>query len=74
MSYLRLLVPVAAVAVILCLIMVILTQWIIPRFYGYMGRLLATDAAVLLQHSVSKGVPFPLGGLQFYADGMGVIE
>lgn len=74
LSYIRLFMPVLSMGIVLALIMVILTQWVIPRFYGYMGKLLATDVALLLEHSIRQGVPFTINNLQIYADDMKVIE
>ncbi|TVQ51691.1 MAG: LptF/LptG family permease [Phycisphaerales bacterium] len=72
-SYQRLLAPVFALGVVLTLIMVVLTQWMIPKFWDVMERTVAADATRIFQASIDRGAPFRLGNIQIYADHMRVI-
>lgn len=67
-SYGRLLRPIAALGLALLLVTVLLTQWVIPRFWGLMGQILAADVARVVMASVHKGMAFRIGELQIYAD------
>lgn len=67
-SYGRLLRPIAALGLALLLVTVLLTQWVIPRFWRLMEQMLAADVARMVVASVDKGTAFRIGELQIYAD------
>jgi lipopolysaccharide export LptBFGC system permease protein LptF len=67
-SYGRILTPVMAFGVVLTLIMVLLTQWIIPKFWSSIEQMLETDVTKLLASSIRRHEPFLQGNLQIYAD------
>ncbi|MDY7109174.1 MAG: LptF/LptG family permease, partial [Planctomycetota bacterium] len=67
-SYRRLLLPVLALGLALMLVMILLTQWVIPRFWGLLERAVAQDVTRLFQASIERGEPFQLGDLQIWAD------
>ena len=60
--------PVLAFGVVLTLVMIILTQSVIPQFYGLMGKTLAGDVTQMIAHSVEKGVPFQFKDMQIFAE------
>jgi len=64
----RLLAPVLAIGLALTLVMVMLTQSVIPRFWVMLERTIARDIAVLFERSLGRGDPFQLGDLQIWAD------
>ncbi len=67
-SYFKILLPVVALALVLSASMVLLTQWIIPKFWGIMEQTIARDVTTIFQNSLRRGEPFALGNLQIYAD------
>jgi lipopolysaccharide export system permease protein len=69
-SYRRIVAPLLVLGAILTLIMIVLTQDVIPRFWGLIERTLAVDVPRLFQASIEKGVPFqiPNSDLQIVAD------
>jgi lipopolysaccharide export system permease protein len=67
-SYRRLLLPMVALGLALMLVMILLTQWVIPRFWGLLERAVARDITRLFQASIERGEPFQLGDLQIWAD------
>ncbi len=67
-SYRVILGPVLALGVVLTLIMILLTQSVIPKFYGLMGKTLAGDVTQMIAHSVEKGVPFHFEDMQIFAE------
>jgi lipopolysaccharide export LptBFGC system permease protein LptF len=67
-SYRRVLLPIAALGLVLMVIMVLLTQWVIPRFWGTMDRLITMDVTRLIQASINKGMPVEFGNMQIHAD------
>ncbi|UCD75596.1 MAG: LptF/LptG family permease [Phycisphaerales bacterium] len=73
-SYRRLLAPIAGLGVVLTLVMVLLTQWVIPQFWGLMEQTIARDVTKIFQASLQRGDPFDLGDLQIYADRLRVDE
>lgn len=73
-SYRRILFPVACLGMLLLLFMVLLTQWVIPRFWANMDRLIATDVVRMVQASIAKGMPVQFGNYQIYADRLLVQE
>lgn len=72
-SYRRLLVPIVGFGLVLTLVMVLLTQWVIPRFWGLMERTIAADITRMFQASIDSGLPFEFGNVQIYADDMRVV-
>ncbi|MCH2132974.1 MAG: LptF/LptG family permease [Phycisphaerales bacterium] len=68
MSYRAIFAPVLALGVVLLLIMVILTQAVIPRFFGLMAATLTGDVKQLISTSIDRGVPFAFSDLQIYAE------
>ncbi|MCH6550730.1 MAG: LptF/LptG family permease [Planctomycetes bacterium] len=67
-SYGRIFLPIVALGIVLTLVMVLLTQWVIPRFWGLLERTVAVDLPRMFQASIERGVPFELGNLQILAD------
>ncbi len=67
-SYRRLLAPVVALGLVLTLVMVLLTQTVIPRFWGLLEQTVAKDVTVLFERTIGSGEPFVLGDLQVWAD------
>ena len=74
LSYRTILAPVLAFGALLTLIMVILTQSVIPTFYGLMARTLAGDVTQMIAYSVERGVPFEFEGMQIYAEQVKINE
>ena len=68
LSYSRILLPVIALGAVLVVVMVMLTQWMMPRVWALMERSIVADVTRMLRASIDKGVPFELGNLQIYAD------
>ncbi|MHC4422122.1 MAG: LptF/LptG family permease [Planctomycetota bacterium] len=73
-SYRRILLPIAALGMVLLIVMVLLTQWVIPRFWGLMDQLITRDVTRMIQASINKGVPVEIGKLQIHADRLLVQE
>src|SRR5690606_128034 len=73
-SYRRILLPVAALGLCLTVIMVLLTQWVIPRFWTIIEQLVAKDITKMFQASIERGEPFKLKDLQIYASDIVVEE
>ncbi len=71
-SYARILAPVAALGLVLLLVMVVLTQWVVPRFWDLMRLTIATDITMLFERAIERGEAFEAGRLQIYADGIAV--
>ena len=67
-SYRRILFPVAALGLILTVIMGVLTQSLIPKFWALMQHTVRADATELFQAAISRGVPFKFDDAQIYAD------
>jgi lipopolysaccharide export LptBFGC system permease protein LptF len=67
-SYRRILLPIVALGVVLVVVMVLLTQWVIPRFWALMERNLAADITRVVQASIQKGLPVQIGDMEIYAD------
>jgi lipopolysaccharide export LptBFGC system permease protein LptF len=67
-SYRRILLPIAGLGLVLLVVMVLLTQWVIPRFWGLMDRLITRDVTRMIQASIDKGVPVEFGNVQIHAD------
>ncbi|MHC4448292.1 MAG: LptF/LptG family permease, partial [Planctomycetota bacterium] len=73
-SHGRLVAPLAALGLALLLVMVGLTQWVIPRFWALMEHHLAADVTRLFQASIAKGLPLTVGNMQVIADGIRIQE
>ncbi len=73
-SYRRILGPIAGLGVVLLIIMALLTQLVIPRFWASMERMIARDATRIVQSSIEKGVPVRFGNVQIHADRLMVQE
>jgi lipopolysaccharide export system permease protein len=73
-SYRRLLAPIVAMGLGLTLVMVALTQFAIPRFWGIMEHIVAADATRMFQTSIESGAPFTMGNLQIHADSIRVVR
>jgi lipopolysaccharide export LptBFGC system permease protein LptF len=74
LSYRTILAPVLAFGALLTLIMILLTQSVIPTFYGLMARTLAGDVTEMIAYSVERGVPFEFEGMQIYAEQVKINE
>ena len=74
MPYRSILAPVIAMGVVLTIILIILTQSVIPKFYGLMARTLAGDVTQMIVHSVERGVPFEFEGMQIFAEQVKIDE
>ncbi len=73
-SYGRLLFPIAALGSALLVVMVLLTQSVIPRFWALMDRHLAADVSRAVLASIEKGIPFHVGRYQIYGDRGRVVD
>ena len=73
-SYRRVLVPVVGLGLALTLIMVVLTQWVIPVFWTLLVETIQRDVTKLFQVSIARGEAFEIGRMQIHADDMVVQE
>jgi len=67
-SYQVILGPFICLGIVLTLIMVLLTQSVIPKFYDMMGRALAGDVTEMIAYSVEKGIPFKYENMEIFAE------
>jgi lipopolysaccharide export LptBFGC system permease protein LptF len=67
-SYRRLLTPVLLIGVGLTIVMAVLTNNVIPRFWVMLERTVAEDITRLFQVTIERGEPFVYGDLEVYAD------
>lgn len=67
-SYRRLLFPIVVLGLVLTLMMVGLTQYVVPRFWSYLERTVTQDLTTIFQASIERGEPFQLDELQIWAD------
>ncbi len=67
-SYRRILAPILGLGVVLTLVMLLLTQLVIPRFWGMLQQTVTNDVTRLFQASIQAGTPFELDTVQIYAD------
>lgn len=72
-SYRKLLAPIVLTGVVLTLVMVVLMNWTIPRFWGMMERIIAADITRIFESSINSGSAFQVGNLQIHADSMRVV-
>jgi len=72
-SYPRLLAPIAGLGLALLLVMLVLTQDVIPRFLARLAEVLQRDVALLFQASVGRGEALRVGDLQIWADELTVV-
>ncbi len=70
LGYRRILAPIIALGLALLLLMVVLTQEVIPRFWSLIEQMIAEDVTKVFQASIRKGEPFKIGDMQIYADEM----
>jgi len=68
LSYWRIAAPIAALGLGLLVLMVALTQEIIPRFWSLIEQMISADVTKVFQASIRRGEPFALGDMQIYAD------
>ncbi len=73
LSYKRILMPIFAFGCVLLVVMVLLTQMIIPRFWESLQQMIARDVTRLIESSIKKGVPVRFGNVQIHADDMVVL-
>ncbi|MHC5003944.1 MAG: LptF/LptG family permease, partial [Planctomycetota bacterium] len=71
-GYGRALRPVLWLGLALLVLMVALTQWVIPKFWGMMHQAIAADVTRIFQASIARGEPFQVDDLLIYADDMAV--
>ena len=74
LSYRRILMPIVALGLVLLLIMVLLTQTVIPRFFESLQKMIARDVTRMIQSSIQKGRPVRFGDVQIHADELIVQE
>lgn len=67
-SYRRIVAPIIALGLAFLVLMVGLTQEIIPRFWTLIERMISADITNVFQASIRRGEPFKLGDMQIYAD------
>ncbi len=67
-SYARLLRPIVLLGLALTLIMLVLTQWVVPRFWARLEAAVAADVTRMFQSSIERGEAFELGDRQIFAD------
>ena len=67
-SYWRILLPVVGLGIALMILMIVLTQSVIPQFWSMIVQTLATDVTRAFQVCIDRGEPFQMGRLQVYAD------
>jgi lipopolysaccharide export LptBFGC system permease protein LptF len=67
-SYRTLLLPIFALGAVLLIAMILLTQWVVPHFWGVLYQAFARDTIKLFQASIERREPFELEGIQIYAD------
>lgn len=67
-SYRQILTPIATLGLVLTLVMVVLTQGVIPRFWGLMRNTIVSDVTGMFQASIASGQPFEYQDMQIYAD------
>jgi lipopolysaccharide export LptBFGC system permease protein LptF len=68
LSYRRVILPVVMLGALLTVMMVGLTQWVIPKFWGLMEQTITRDVTDLFANSISNQRPYPVGSTQIYAD------
>ncbi|MSR44710.1 MAG: LptF/LptG family permease [Phycisphaerales bacterium] len=67
-SYRMILVPPAALGVVLTVFMFFLVQTAIPRFWGFMSDVITQDAAQVFVSTIRSGEAFRAGNFLIYAD------
>jgi lipopolysaccharide export LptBFGC system permease protein LptF len=68
LSYRRILLPIFLLGCVLLVIMVLLTQSVIPRFWQSLQQMIARDVTRLIHSSIEKGTPVRFGNVQIHAD------
>ena len=74
LSYRRILMPIVGLGMVLLVIMVLLTQTVIPRFWESLEKMIARDVTRMIQSSIQKGRPVKFGDVQIHADRLVVQE
>ncbi len=74
LSYRRILMPIFGFGCVLLVIMVLLTQTVIPRFWQSLQEMIARDVTRLIQSSIKKGTPVRFGDVHIHADNLIVQE
>ena len=72
LSYRRILAPLGAVAIAIFVLMLVLSQLVIPRFWDMMKATVSADVMQIFQASIDRGQSFELGDMQITADSMRV--
>lgn len=67
-SYRRILLPIAGMGIALTLLMIVLTQTIIPKFWTLGFQVVTADVVKWFQSSIERGEAFQIGKMQIYAD------
>ncbi len=67
-SHRRIIAPILGLGLALSVVMVGLTQFAIPVFWGLLERTVARDVTVLFERTIGSGEPFVMGDLQVWAD------
>ncbi len=67
-SYRRFLQPILGLGIVLSLVLLLLVQVVIPRFWVMMQQTIAEDATRMFVASLERGEAFRIGDLQIYAD------
>lgn len=73
-SYPRLLAPILALGVGLMLLMLVLTQWVIPKFWGLLEETVARDVTKIFEATINRGEAFVVDDQLIYADKLTVEE
>ena len=73
-SHRRLLVPAAAIGVILGLALMLLNEQVIPRFLTRMERLITQDVMQIMVRSIDRGDSVRIGSTEIYADDVQRVE
>src|SRR5688572_4796363 len=57
-SYRKILMPIAGLGLGLTILMIVLTQWVIPRFWSVIEQMMATDVTKMFAASIRRGEAF----------------
>lgn len=67
-SYRRILAPVLGLGVVLMLVMFLLVNFAVPRFWTLLKQVLAQDVTAAFETMVERGEAFPIGRTSIFAD------
>ncbi|MCI0363647.1 MAG: LptF/LptG family permease [Phycisphaerales bacterium] len=73
-SYRRILLPIAGLGLALMLLMLVLTQWVVPRFWAVIQQLVTADITKVFAATIRRGEPFQFNDLLIYADDIVIDE